>query len=214
MRSRFLGELSGFMQGYAAQANQGKSTLLLNDAVDLAKQGYKVAFISLEMGSENILRLLANIAGDDNNVILSRISVHEVSIGENSLRDIEQIIVTASADVAIIDYIGLLARTCNSSTSVYESMLVVTNSIRHVAMTTDTRIITSMQLSRDAVSGKSLMSAELNLLDYLNMKTVFNKLGTLTIDGKKKWIIGVGRKIIKANPIARFFDKIWERIFR
>lgn len=211
MRSRFLGELSCILQGYASHSNQGKTTLLLNDAVDLAKQGYKVAFISLEIGSANILRFLGNIAGDESNGILSRISVHEVSIGENSLDDIEQIIAKASADVAIIDYLGLIYKRSDPVLSAHDNMLVVSSRIKSVAITTDTRIITAMQLSRNYSSNTST-SPESAVIEYLNMRTLFNKSGKLTINGKTKWIIGEGRTIIRANPVIRFFDDLWVRL--
>ena len=213
MRSRFLGELSCFVQGYTASANQGKTTLLLNDAVDLAKQGCKVVYISLEIGADTVLKFLVSIAGDDSNVIMSRISVHEVALGENALHEIERIITNVNADVAIIDYLGLVAHKSNSNLSAYENMIIVASMIRSVAMATDTRIITAVQMSRNAYIGGKITDSESRAMDYLNMRTVFNNMGKLTINGKTKWMISAGRKIIKSNPVARFFDNLWSRLF-
>ncbi len=44
------------------------------------------------------------------------------------------------------------------------------------------------------------------------MRTLFNESGKLTINGKTKWLIGEGRKIIRVNPVIRFFDDLWVRL--
>jgi replicative DNA helicase len=163
-RFRKLDYISGgFKKGQycivASRPSVGKTTFLLNLALEFAKKGKKVVFFSLEQSSYEIVHRLVNILAKkdlkNRSEIEEKLSVLcnlNFYIYENiySVANIEFILKRfhRDADVVIIDYAQLITLPHKLGNIVQEYSLI-SNNLRRIAKELGILLIVASQLNRD-----------------------------------------------------------------
>jgi replicative DNA helicase len=151
-----------------ARPSMGKSTFALNLAVNVASQGYRVVFFSLEMPKE---RLLDKIASAESKILCNEIKIgskdidwgvlsqalqkiqdYDLLIDDKSGQSINQIQLKCKKlsmakpiDLIIIDYLQLVGGTGRTRT---EEIGSITRKLKDLSKELNCHIITLSQLSR------------------------------------------------------------------
>lgn len=164
----------------AGLPGSGKSALVLQMAVNIAKQGVPVAFLSGEMSNkENALRLLSQAAGFANlnsQVHLTQTERTELVEWADALKTIPIYFDSRTYDlqsvskamrsmvehhqvkVLVIDYIQLLKVSKSDKQSRYERITEVSQEVKRIAMEYGVAVIEVAQFNREgAKSGKPKM---------------------------------------------------------
>lgn len=164
----------------AGLPGSGKSALVLQMAVNIAKQGVPVAFLSGEMSNkENALRLLSQAAGFANlnsQVHLTQTERAELVEWADALKSVPIYFDSRTYDlqsvgkamrsmvehhgvkVLVVDYIQLLKLSKNDKQSRYERITEVSQEVKRIAMEYGVAIIEVAQFNREgAKSGKPKM---------------------------------------------------------
>jgi len=153
----------GFKKGQyciiASRPSVGKTTLLLNLALEFAKKGKKVVFFSLEQSSYEIIHRLVNILAKKNvkdeeetEHYLGELCKLNLYIYENvySVANIEFVLrrFHTDADVVFIDYAQIISLPNRLGNLVQEYSLI-SNSLRRIAKELNVLLIVASQLNRD-----------------------------------------------------------------
>lgn len=146
----------------AARPAVGKSALATNIAANLLKNGKKPCFFSLEMSRKQImLRILAamkrvptkTVQNDAEDIINSVTTLPEIHIGTNDIDTIQMIALSTTADVIIIDYLGLI--TSNTKENRFQQLDELSRTLKLLAIHTKKPIILLTQLNREIEKAKS-----------------------------------------------------------
>ena len=146
----------------AARPGIGKSSLATNLAANFLKAGKKPCFFSLEMARKQVLtRILAayhsKLAADiqkEAKVLMGDLEIlPETHIGTNDCDTIKTITLSTTADVVIIDYLGLI--TSKGSENRFQQMEEISRSIKLLAIHTGKPIILLTQLNREIEKAKT-----------------------------------------------------------
>lgn len=155
----------------AGSAAMGKTVMALNIALNMAKRGKKILFFSLEMTPEELLsRLIANealisaqnlrnykmtekeiynyteyMASESFNKLQNNFTIPKIQ--NISIKTIEEIVRTSSADVIFIDYLGLIQG--EKVKSIYEQVSDISRRLKLLALETKKPFIVLHQLNRD-----------------------------------------------------------------
>ena len=149
-----------------ARPSTGKSALALQCALNMAKNGYRVGFVSLEMGSEQITeRCVAQLSGvsleklirgknisdeEYRHINAACEALYVLPIGfDYSCRTVTQIQARALSErweVVFVDYIQLLSGSKKSSR--FEQVTEISQELQQLAHQNNTLVIALSQLSR------------------------------------------------------------------
>ena len=163
------GFLPGDLCSIAAYTSHGKSALMANMAINMAKQGVKVYYISLEMTNEEILhRILArqtginslkfkfpyNFTDQEINQILTAIgSIENIPFyiddkALNDIHNIESLIRSIETDVIFIDYVQQIYLPDKAGNRPLELEYII-NRLKNLAKLRECTIIVGAQISRE-----------------------------------------------------------------
>lgn len=145
---------AGHVWAIGAYTGSGKSLMCCDLALNVASQGAKVLFFTMEMSEDQIIKRLRwidqnkkNIGVDDLNIIIYD--------GQQTLGSIEIIIKKYSPDLVIIDFIQLIR---NQYQKEYEQMTENALEIQRMALQYNTCIVFASQVSNDFAKMQSLAS--------------------------------------------------------
>lgn len=149
-----------------AQQATGKSMFAMQFALNMARQGKSILFVSLEMPEEQVLRRvwanLRNVSyaklmqrARDEQLMVSidglRSTIENMQIellceGGVSVQDIEKRVAKKHYDVVVVDYVQLLR---GKGKSRYEEVTGISNGLKSLAMKYDTAVLGLAQLSKE-----------------------------------------------------------------
>lgn len=149
-----------------AQQATGKSMFAMQFALNMARQGKSILFVSLEMPEEQVLRrvwanlrkisygqlmqrkrdeqLMASI--DALRATIQGMNIELLCEGGVSVQDIEKRVAKKHYDVVIVDYVQLLR---GKGKSRYEEVTGISNGLKSLAMKYDTAVLGLAQLSKE-----------------------------------------------------------------
>lgn len=159
----------------AARPGCGKTTLALNIALQMLKEGKRVLFVSLEMSREQIsTRLLSLLTGkpfaelasgrafkedsrtwDDIASKTGEIGAYKLDIYDQAGATVDRILLDAQSkeyDCVVIDYLGLLEQ--RKGTSRYEKITYISGELKRMARKLGIPILCLAQLNRE-VEGRN-----------------------------------------------------------
>lgn len=168
------GLINGGFHIVAARPGKGKSALAMQIALNAAKRGVKVLYISLEMSPDDCTsRLTANIAGISSRLLMfggtlteaeyakyaeASAKLSELPIVFNRRTGMDMRAVTALAykerpGLIVLDHIGLLEQE-NKKATLYESTTKNSRSAKLLAMRMDIPLLCLCQLNRAGASDR------------------------------------------------------------
>jgi len=196
LKSNVLGNLNKGVQGYIASVNAGKTTLLFNDAVDLALEGKRVTIVSLELNKLAVIEMLLNIAGPNNeDVVFDHIDILCLSINDVTIAVLVDILRQRDCDLVVIDYMQLIR--FNSGIDVNDSRLNTLVVLDHLGRDIEKPIITALQMNRESMYSKELSRSDDSVASKFNFVPVYNVDGILNIEDDKWEIEENTRKVKK-----------------
>lgn len=159
----------------AARPGCGKTTLALNIALQMLKEGKRVLFVSLEMSREQIsTRLLSLLTGkpfaelasgrafegdsrtwDDIASKTGEIGAYKLDIYDQAGATVDRIVLDAQSkeyDCVVIDYLGLLEQ--RKGTSRYEKITYISGELKRMARKLGIPVLCLAQLNRE-VEGRN-----------------------------------------------------------
>ena len=163
----------GYMRGgdmvvLAAATGMGKTCLMLNIALSMAKQGKKILIFSLEMNKEQLMNRIissetgisaskfrnANMTEDEAQKyfdyvysdIYSRLNIQVCTEYNITTEKIRTVVLDSKADIVFIDYMGLISG--GSKQSSYERVSEISRNLKLLAMESNKPFIVLHQLNR------------------------------------------------------------------
>lgn len=147
----------------------GKSTLLVNFACNIFRNGYKVLFVSLEIPLRRMrARCHANLLGMDYNQLVryeTGTKIYEQQVqqlfsdiyGEITILDLplsttaaqlSNMITKEEPDILIVDYIGLMHSSRGSKSTDWEEQMDIANELKMLARRHEIIVMTAAQFNR------------------------------------------------------------------
>lgn len=168
------GLINGGFHVVAARPGKGKSALALQIALNAAKRGVKVLYISLEMSPDDCTsRLTANMAGISSRLLMfggtlteaeyakyaeasAKLSDMPIVFNRRSSMDMRAVTALAYKErpgLIVLDHIGLLEQE-NKKATLYESTTKNSRSAKLLAMRMDIPLLCLCQLNRAGASDR------------------------------------------------------------
>lgn len=160
--------MGGDMMILAAATGMGKTCMMLNIAVSMAKAGKKILIFSLEMNKEQLInRIVAAETGISSSQIrnfelckgdeekywdyiysdeFSKLNIQICTEYNISTSRIRNIVLGSKADIVFMDYLGLISS--NNKQSSYERVSEISRELKLMAMESDKPFIVLHQLNR------------------------------------------------------------------
>ena len=163
----------GFLQGgdmfiIAAATGMGKTCMMLNIALSMAKQGKKILIFSLEMNKEQLLnRIISAETGINSGKYrntsftdeeaqkyfgymysenFNKLNIQVCTEYNISTSRIRSIVLGSNADIVFIDYLGLISG--GNKTNSYERVSEISRELKLLAMESDKPFVVLHQLNR------------------------------------------------------------------
>lgn len=169
----------GWSIGISAKAKAGKTSYLVSEALNLAKQGAKVLWIGLEEGeNETFIRMASNVSGisrkkfrgetgmsdqDWNGLVEGIEALHQLDIvfaTAYTLSEVFAVVAEADVDVVMIDYLQLMDADVKSDSRALE-ISTISRGLKQLARGNDSArsriVFANIQLNDD---GKTLWSRD------------------------------------------------------
>lgn len=232
------GILSGELVIIGGRSGRGKTGLMCNMAIDSAKRGYKVAFLSLEMSAFSIM---ARFFGSELNINtrafrLATLDPHQqVAVGQQildwaelqifledrritNLKDVERVIRDNKPDVVFVDYIQRLFTGKNENRNMELDFIV--NRLKSIAIRQQCVVYAAAQLGRQAEGKENAQISDLrdsgsleqtaDIVMLMNPREENKTEATIQLDVAKSR--GTGRFRVNLSYQKQFqrFDEVTE----
>lgn len=186
-----LGLVGGELIIIAGPTSKGKTTLAMNISNNIALQGYKILFVTLEMTQEELTSRFMYINGgyDTSNFSIVCANIIFQKVEKLSWKDIDGLMDNAkqqlNVDLVIIDHLHYFARGMTNSA---EDLGVITQSFKDSAkkhkmpiilISHIRKLLKDEELSGDSLRGSSFIAQDSDIVLLVNRDPETNAMGVM-----------------------------------
>jgi hypothetical protein len=179
-KSNYIGDLKYGVQGYICGPLVGKTTLMLNDVIDLALSGLSVLYMRVESYYDYrcfIDDINSMTSSDEQMKIDKLITFKSMYNIEATIKYMNAVPSDYQFDVIIMDYVPI----SDLYQSYNDSIEELFQSIDRFAKTNLIPIITSIQCNRASMISTQLQYRDAKLASQFNLTPIFKIDGTLNV---------------------------------
>lgn len=199
-KSNYIGDLKYGVQGYICGPHVGKTTLMLNDVIDLALSGLSVLYMSVKSNYDYrcfIDDINSMTSSDEQMKIDKLIKFKPMYNIEATIKHMNTVPSEYQFDVIIIDYVPISDLYQSYNDSIEELIWLVDTFAKNNLIP----IITSIQCNRASMISTKLQYRDARLASQFNLTPIFTIDGTLNVGDNKVEFKEKSRRLQKVIDI-------------